>query len=125
MPIERAHPLDEVIEAACEHAKLTGLSPMWAVTLLAGVNDGPDHAHALADLVVSFRERTGRSPRLSVIPYNAIDADGEGEPFERSSDDREDAFRDVLRARGVFTHKRYSGGSDVDAACGQLAARSG
>jgi 23S rRNA (adenine2503-C2)-methyltransferase len=127
MPIERSHSLDEVLDAACEHATATGLAPMWAVTLLAGVNDGVEHAHALGDLVDRFRQRTGRSPRLSVIPYNAI-GPGEGEPegsdpFERASDDRERAFRDALRERGVFSHKRYSGGSDVGAACGQLAAR--
>jgi 23S rRNA (adenine2503-C2)-methyltransferase len=123
MPIERTHALEDVVDAACEHAKLTGLAPMWAITLLAGVNDDVDHAFALADLVGRFRDRTGRSPRLSIIPYNAIDAGGEGEPYERASDDRERAFRDALRDRGVFTHRRYSGGSDVDAACGQLAAR--
>lgn len=123
MPIDRAHPFSEVLDAACEHAEATGLAPMWAVTLLSGVNDEIAHAHALADLVARFRERTGRSPRLSVIPYNAIAADGEGEPFARASEERERAFRDALRERGVFSHKRYSGGSDVDAACGQLAAR--
>lgn len=125
MPIERAHSLDEVMEAACEHATLTGLAPMWALTLLAGVNDGVEHAHALADRVEDFRRRTGRSPRLSIIPYNAIGGgdNGEPDPFHRAEEDREGAFRDALRDRGVFTHKRYSGGSDVDAACGQLAAR--
>lgn len=123
MPIERSHSLDDVVAAACEHAELTGLSPMWAVTLLSGVNDGREHAEALADLVVRFRERTGRSPRLSVIPYNPIASLDEGEPFARASEDRERAFRDALRERGVFSHKRYSGGADVDAACGQLAAR--
>jgi 23S rRNA (adenine2503-C2)-methyltransferase len=122
MPIDRAHSLDDVLEAAAEHAAITGLSPMFAVTLLRGVNDTDGDAHALADLVLGFRERTGKSPRLSVIPYNAID-EGERDPFARTADDREAAFRDVLRARGVFTHKRYSGGGDVDAACGQLAAR--
>jgi 23S rRNA (adenine2503-C2)-methyltransferase len=123
MPIDRAHPLDDVLDAAAEHARVTGLSPMFAVTLLAGVNDSDDDARALADLVVRFRERTGKSPRLSIIPYNAIDSDESRDPFRRSADDREVAFRDVLRANGVFTHKRYSGGGDVDAACGQLAAR--
>lgn len=125
MPIERAHMLEEVIAAACEHAELTGLAPMWAVTLLRGVNDGIEHAHALADLVASFRERTGRSPRLSMIPYNPIgtSATGATDPFARAEDDREQAFRHALRERGVFSHRRYSGGSDVDAACGQLAAR--
>lgn len=121
MPIERAHPLEEVLEAAAEHVALTGLAPMWAITLLAGRNDGPDDAARLADRVEAFRARTGASPRLSIIPYNAIAL--EDDPFTRTGDDRETAFRAALRARGVHTHKRYSGGSDVDAACGQLAAR--
>ncbi len=125
MPIERSHALDEVLEAAAEHAKLTGLAPLWAVTLLAGVNDDVAQALALADRVADFRMRTGRSPRLSIIPYNAIgpSESGERDPFERTTDEREEAFRAALRERGVFTHKRYSGGADVDAACGQLAAR--
>ena len=124
MPIDRAHELaDGVMDAAAEHVAKTGLAPMWAVTLLAGVNDTLEDADALADLVVAFRARSGSSPRLSVIPYNAIDEGpaGQADPFARTSDAREDAFRDALRARGVFTHKRYSGGSDVAAACGQLA----
>lgn len=123
MPIDRAHGLsEEVFEAVCEHAEETGLAPMWAVTLLAGQNDGPEDAEALAALVARFVSRTGQRPRLSVIPYNAID-DGAADPFQRATDAAEDAFRDRLRALGVFTHKRYSGGGDVAAACGQLAAR--
>jgi 23S rRNA (adenine2503-C2)-methyltransferase len=121
MPIDRTHALSEVVDAAADHARATGLAPMWAVTLLADVNDGEGHAHALADLVLRFRERTGRAPRLSIIPYNPIGGD---DPFTTTALDRERAFRDALRARGVFSHKRYSGGADVAAACGQLAARS-
>ena len=126
MPIDRAHNLTtDVLDAAVEHAVITGLAPMWAVTLLAGINDTVDDASALADLVAMFRQRTNASPRVSVIPYNSIDDGpaGEADPFARSGEAREKAFRDALRARGVFTHKRYSGGSDVGAACGQLAAR--
>ena len=125
MPIDRAHDLADVMSAAAEHVAATGLAPMWAVTLLSGVNDTVADAEALADQVIAFRERTGKNPRLTVIPYNAIDdgPEGQPDPFLRTSDDREDAFRDALRARGVFTHKRYSGGGDVGAACGQLAAR--
>ena len=126
MPIDRAHALtSDVMDAAAEHVAVTGLAPLWAITLLAGVNDSLADAEALADLVAAFRARTGASPRLSVIPYNAIDEGpaGEADPFLRAGDASEQAFRDALRARGVFTHKRYSGGSDVAAACGQLAAR--
>jgi 23S rRNA (adenine2503-C2)-methyltransferase len=121
MPIEKSHSLVEVMDAAAEHVAETGLAPMWAVTLLAGVNDSRPHAEGLADLVLSFRERTGKTPRLSIIPYNSI---AMPDPFGRTSEDAENEFRDALKARGVYSHKRYSGGGAVDAACGQLAARS-
>ncbi len=126
MPIDRAHDLREVLTAAAEHVAVTGLAPMWAVTLLHGVNDTVDDARALADEVLAFRAKTGKNPRVTVIPYNAIEvgAEGQADPFARSPDAREQTFRDTLSERGVFTHKRYSGGSDVAAACGQLAARS-
>jgi 23S rRNA (adenine2503-C2)-methyltransferase len=123
MPIDGAHPLTEVYAACVEHARLTELSPMWAVTLLAGVNDSPDDARALAELAHRFADDTGRRPRISVIPYNSI-AEGADDPFARSSDGAETRFRDTLHALGTPTHKRYSGGSDVGAACGQLAATS-
>lgn len=122
MPIEKAHPLSAVIDAVVFHAKTTGMSPMWAVTLLRGVNDSEDDARALARLANDFTERAGVRPRISVIPYNPM-GDGEHDPYERTADDVENRFRDAMREQGVFTHKRYSGGGDVDAACGQLAAR--
>jgi 23S rRNA (adenine2503-C2)-methyltransferase len=57
-------------------------------------------------------------PRISVIPYNPI---GEGDPFGRPSEDALAAFRAVMAEGGAHTHRRYSGGGDVAAACGQLA----
>jgi 23S rRNA (adenine2503-C2)-methyltransferase len=115
MPITRSHSLDEVFAAAADHARITHLAPMWAVTLLDGVNDSPADARALADRALAFAAATGKRPRLSIIAYNAI----AGDPFVRST--RERAFRDVLSAVGLPSHRRYSGGSDVGAACGQLA----
>ena len=49
MPIDRAHPLDEVFDAAVDHARLTRLAPMWAITPLAGVNDTDEDARALSE----------------------------------------------------------------------------
>jgi 23S rRNA (adenine2503-C2)-methyltransferase len=115
MPITRAHSFDDVIAAVEDHARATGLSPMWAVTLLDGVNDAEADARELADRARAFEAATGRRPRISIIAYNSI---GEGDPFARSP--RERAFRDAL---GLPSHRRYSGGSDVAAACGQLVAR--
>ena len=121
MPIDRAHPLEEVLEAAAEHAKVTGMAPMWAVTLLEGVNDSAEDARALAALARSFSERTGVRPRVSIVPYNRID--DASDPFRRVSDAGLSAFRDVMAAGGFVPHVRYSGGHDVAAACGQLAGR--
>jgi len=122
MPIDGAHPLEEVYAACVEHARLTGLQPLWAVTLLSGVNDSEADANALAALARRFKDDVGRHPRISVIPYNRI-ADDAADPFRRTTDEAEDRFRRVLHGAGTFTKKRYSGGSDVAAACGQLAAR--
>jgi 23S rRNA (adenine2503-C2)-methyltransferase len=121
MPIDRAHPLEETYAACVEHARLTRLAPLWAVTLLAGVNDSEDDARALAALARRFSLDAGRRPRISIIPYNRIEADAT-DPFRRVSDATEGRFRTTLQQAGSFTHRRYSGGSDVSAACGQLAA---
>jgi 23S rRNA (adenine2503-C2)-methyltransferase len=114
MPIARAHAIDDILDATIEHARVTGLAPMWAVTLLAGINDSDDDARLLAERAKEFEAATGKRPRISIIPYNAI----ENDPFTRSA--RESEYREAL---GMPSHRRYSGGSDVNAACGQLAAR--
>ncbi|HEX7843345.1 MAG TPA: radical SAM protein [Kofleriaceae bacterium] len=116
MPIAGHHDLEDVIAAAADHARATGLAPMWAVTLLDGVNDADADADALAGRAIAFHARTGVRPRISLLDYNAI---GQGDPFRRSP--RMAAFRAVLSAAGLASHRRYSGGSDVAAACGQLA----
>jgi 23S rRNA (adenine2503-C2)-methyltransferase len=117
MPIDGAHPLSEALEAVGEHTRRSGHSPMWAYTLLAGDNDGEDAAAALAELAIDFAARWGVRPRISLIPWNEV----EGAGFRRS--DATGAFRAALLARGVGSIVRYSGGADVDAACGQLAGR--
>ena len=115
MPISRAHPLADVLAAAADHARATRLAPLWALTLLAGVNDAPDDARALAALARDFTAATGIAPRLSILDYNPVP----GAPFRRSP--ALAAFRDQLAAEGVRSHRRYSGGADIAAACGQLA----
>ena len=121
MPIDRAHPLEETYAACVEHAKVTRLAPLWAVTLLGGVNDSEADARALAALAQRFARDVGRRPRISIIPYNRIDDDA-ADPFRRASDAAEQRFREWLSDAGTYTHRRYSGGADVGAACGQLAA---
>ena len=128
MPIANRFSLDELYAACADHARITGHSPMWAVTLLAGVNDSDADAHALAALALSFARDTGHRPRITLLDYNPIGPSGPtgsdpfgADPFTRSP--RLDAFRDILGASGLPTHRRYSGGPDIAAACGQLAAQ--
>ncbi len=118
MPISRAFPLEEVLEAAADHARTTTLAPMWAVTLLAGINDSKEDARELARLGRGFVGQAGLRPRISIVPYNAIGTD---DSFRRTGAGQEAAYRSVLREEGFSSHKRYSGGGDVAAACGQLA----
>jgi 23S rRNA (adenine2503-C2)-methyltransferase len=120
MPIDETYPLDEVVDAVAEHSRTTGLAPMWALTPLLGVNDTDDDARALAELARGFEARCGVRPRVSVVPYNSIDEGGR-DPFSRGDIGR---FVDRLVGHGLRPHVRYSGGSDIAAACGQLASRS-
>jgi 23S rRNA (adenine2503-C2)-methyltransferase len=121
MPIANAHPFSEVLDAVAEHAKLTGLSPLWAVTPLAEVNDSFDDGAALGQTARAFWERTGIRPRVTVIPYNSIAS--EDDPYTRASEERHAEFVRGIESTGYRAHRRYSGGGDVNAACGQLAAR--
>jgi 23S rRNA (adenine2503-C2)-methyltransferase len=125
MPVERIHALrGDIFDAAVEHALVTKMQPLWALTPLAGVNDSDEDAAAFAQLALDFTQRTGGiRPRISIVPYNNIAE--ESDPYERVPLERESAFRNVMRDAGVFTHKRYSGGGDVGAACGQLAGAAG
>ncbi len=120
MPIEGRLSLRDAVEALVEYIQGTGQSPMLAYTMLAGVNTHATDAQALRELALEIGQRGGRMPRLSLIAYNPI---GEGDPFERAAPEEAEAFRLQLISAGFPVVRRYSGGSDIDAACGQLAAR--
>jgi 23S rRNA (adenine2503-C2)-methyltransferase len=120
IPLEARHPLETVLVAVGEHAQTTRLAPLFAYTLLAGKNDTDEDATALAKLVNEFAARFGKRPRVSLIPYNAI---GPDDPFTRADEARHARFREMLIAAGVVPGRRYSGGADVAAACGQLAGK--
>ena len=93
---------------------------MWAITLLAEVNDTLEDAQALADRARAFCHATKLRPQIRIIQYNPVDAPDRA-PFRQSDESRETAFCALLRREGFPAHKRYSGGADVHAACGQLA----
>ncbi len=117
IPSERAHPLAALLEVLAAHARRTRVAPLLTVTLLAGVNDGDDDVAALAALVERFAAAAGLQPRVSLVTYNRL---GDDDPFVPSPPERLEAFREVIGQRGTPVVRRYSGGGDVGAACGQL-----
>ena len=111
MPIEKVHPLPELVAALHDHARARRTRVLVEYVLLGGVNDGPEDAEAL---------RTLLDPAL--VKLDLIDVNGEVGGFVRSDGARRRAFLDALRAGRVPFGIRYSGGQDVMAGCGQLAA---
>ena len=118
VPLNRKYPLAELL-AACRH--YLAAAPRDFITfeycMLDGVNDGPEQAQQLIDLV-SGRGDMPRVPcKFNLIPFNPFPASG----LKRSPRDRVMAFAKQLQDAGIVTTVRKTRGGDIDAACGQLA----
>ncbi len=113
MPIERGHPLDELVDAVREHAARRGRVTIEYV-MMGGVNVGEEDALALGRLL------TGIPLRLNPIDVN--DATG---GFRPPTAEEWRLFRDALARTlpGQPVVRRYSGGKDEHAACGMLVSR--
>ncbi len=114
VPLNRRFPLDVLIG---ELRRLPGLSARHPVffeyTLMAGVNDALEDARQLARLL------RGVPSKVNLIPMNPhVDA-AERPPTEAVTE----AFTGELVQSGLTVTLRRPRGSDIDAACGQLAAR--
>lgn len=114
MPINDTNPLEELAEALQYWYQKTKSKVTYEYVVWKGVNDTPEHAHALlkfAKLVPS---------KVNLIEYNPID-DGE---FQQADEAVLDMYMDLLEKNGITTRIRKSRGKDIDAACGQLANKS-
>jgi 23S rRNA (adenine2503-C2)-methyltransferase len=114
VPINRRYPIETLMEACAAylHAKGRRLSFEWA--LIDGVNDGAGDAAELARLCRRFR----LPAHVNLIPLNPTP----GYPTVGSPLRRVHQFRDLLVGLGVNATVRRNRGTDIDAACGQLAA---
>ena len=84
--------------------------------MLDGVNDQPEHARQLVELV--RKHATGGVwCKFNLIPFNPFPASG----LKRSPAERVQAFAKILLDAGIVTTVRKTRGDDIDAACGQLA----
>jgi 23S rRNA (adenine2503-C2)-methyltransferase len=114
VPINRRYPLDDVMAACADHVQAKGrrLSFEWA--LIAGVNDRRRDATELAERCRSLP----LAAHVNLIPLNPTP----GWPTTGSSPEHVRSFRQWLEDFGVNATVRSNRGTDIDAACGQLAA---
>ena len=120
MPVNERYPLADVLEACRELYARRRRRVFVEYVMLAGVNDRYEQALALARMLRG--EHAGRPSifKVNLIPFNPTDSG-----FRGSTRESIEAFRSVLEANGVPATVRLTRGRDIDAACGQLAARAG
>ena len=116
VPLNKKYPLAELMEACQRYLQY---APRDFITfeyvMLDGVNDQPQHARELIDLVRSSGK--GAWCKFNLIPFNPFPASG----LLRSPAARVTAFAKALLDAGLVTTVRKTRGDDIDAACGQLA----
>jgi 23S rRNA (adenine2503-C2)-methyltransferase len=88
---------------------------MFEYILIKGLNDSDADARELA------RKLAGIRCKINLLPFNPCP----GLPYEQPSRARIEAFQKILWAAGLTVFIRFSRGSDISAACGQLADRVG
>jgi 23S rRNA (adenine2503-C2)-methyltransferase len=113
MPVNDRYPLADVLEACGEWHAARKRTVFVEYLMLGGVNDRYEQALALADLL-----EPRKAFKVNLIPYNPT-----GAGFEGSGRSAIAAFKKALEERGVRATVRLTRGRDIDAACGQLAAK--
>ena len=112
MPVNRRWPVAEVLEAAWDYAATTGRRVSIEYALIKDINDQPWRADLLAGLLA------GRLAHVNLIPLNPTP----GSKWTASEPGSMREFQDRLAARGIAVTMRDTRGSQIDGACGQLAA---
>jgi 23S rRNA (adenine2503-C2)-methyltransferase len=114
MPINESNNLHVLEDALNYFYDKTGTRVTLEYIVFKNFNDSREDARELA----AFAKRV--VSKINLIEYNPID----GGEFERTSDDRVNAFMNELWLHGLVVNLRRSRGKDIDAACGQLANKS-
>jgi 23S rRNA (adenine2503-C2)-methyltransferase len=110
VPVNKNISIRSVIEAADRFFADNGRRLTYEYVLLGELNDRPEHARELVDLL------RGRTAHLNVIPYNPV----AGLPYRTPSRKAEERFLEILREGGINVCVRLRKGDQIDAACGQL-----
>ncbi len=109
--VAKNNPLDELIALLVKDQKKRNKKITYEYIMLKGINDSPEDAKELAKLLKN------QIVLVNLINFNKVDGIG----FEPSTRKRIMDFQYVLDERGINNTLRYSYGSDIKGACGQLA----
>ncbi|SEJ33574.1 23S rRNA m(2)A-2503 methyltransferase [Azotobacter beijerinckii] len=112
VPINRKYPLAVVLDACKRYISRLGEKRVLTVeyTLLKDVNDQPEHAAQMVELLRDV------PCKINLIPFNPFPFSG----YERPSNNAIRRFQDLLHQAGHNVTVRTTRGEDIDAACGQL-----
>ncbi|HRQ90380.1 MAG TPA: 23S rRNA (adenine(2503)-C(2))-methyltransferase RlmN [Bacteroidia bacterium] len=110
MPVNRKYNLERLFKALEVWRERKKQKITFEYILIDGVNDSSEQATQLA------RRARALDAKVNLIPYNTV----EGLPWQRPSESRQEAFRQILHRAGVVATLRREKGHDIEAACGQL-----
>ncbi len=114
VPINRRYPLDELVAACADYLRVKRRRVSFEWAMIDGVNDRDVDADRLAELCARLRP----AAHVNLIPLNPTP----GYPTTGTPRARVDEFRRRLEQLGVNATVRQNRGTEIDAACGQLAA---
>ena len=117
MPVNRRHPIPELMSACREYFEKTGRRISFEYALIDGKNNSVNDAAVLAKLLRS--ELPGMAVHVNLIPVNPI----KEREFRRGDRSATEKFTAELERRGVNATVRRRLGADINASCGQLRAR--
>ncbi len=110
MPINKKYPIEVLLQILKKVEIPRRKRIVIEYVLLKDVNDKPDDAKKLADLL------KGIPVKINLIPFNPFP----GSKYERPEDKRIIEFQQILIDSGFSVFIRSSKGRDILAACGQL-----
>jgi 23S rRNA (adenine2503-C2)-methyltransferase len=114
VPINTRYPINDLIDTCADYLKVRNRRISFEWAMIDGVNDRDSDARELAALC----RRLTPAAHVNLIPLNPTP----GFPTTGSPMARVQRFRDLLEEFGANATVRWNRGTDIDAACGQLAA---
>lgn len=113
MPVNRRWPISQLMSACDYYTARTNRRISYEYALLKGINDSPENACALVELL------RGRLAHVNLIPVNFVEETG----FLPSNAETLKEFCGILNSCGLEATVRERRGLDIDGACGQLRRR--